>query len=166
MLGKLQQQEIEELLGSQLIGRIGCHANNTTYVVPISYAYDGNSIYCHAEDGMKLAIMRKNPQVCFEVDQFRDMANWQSVIAWGTYEEITDKQLRREALKKLVDRKLPVISSQLTHLSPQWPFLPNDINEIDGVVFRIHLREKTGRFENNNGTKSPGEATFMLSEKA
>jgi len=153
MLGQLQQHEIEELLGSQCVGRIGCHANNTTYIVPISYAYDGSSIYCRADEGMKLAMMRKNPQVCFEVDQFNDMANWKSVIAWGTYEEINDKQLRREALRKLVERKLPVISSQLTHLSPQWPFVPEELNDIKGVVFRIHLREKTGRFENNIGTR-------------
>lgn len=153
MLGQLQQHEIEELLGSQFVGRIGCHADNTTYIVPISYAYDGGCIYCRADDGMKVAMMRKNPQVCFEVDQFTDMANWRSVIAWGTYEEIHDKQLRREALQKLVDRKLPVISSQLTHLFPHWPFAPDDLNDIVGIIFRIHLREKTGRFENNIGTR-------------
>ena len=30
MFGKLEENEIEQVLGSQVIGRIGCSANNTT----------------------------------------------------------------------------------------------------------------------------------------
>lgn len=153
MLGYLQVQEIEALLSTQLVGRIGCHADNRTFVVPISYAYDGEYIYCRADEGMKIDMMRKNPAVCFEVDRFHDMANWQSVVAWGTYEELTEELPRKTALKKLVERELPFVSSQMTHLSPQWPFPPTDLNTIKGVVFRIRLHEKTGRFENNSATK-------------
>lgn len=155
MLGQLQSPAIEALLHSQLIGRIGCHANNTTYVVPISYAYDGEYIYCRADEGMKVAMMRSNPEICFEVDHFSNMANWESVIAWGTYEELTEEEARKQALQKLVDRVLPLISSETVHLSPQWPFPAQDLNAIKGIVFRIWLKEKTGRYENNRGTKSP-----------
>jgi len=62
MLGILETDQIEDLLGSQVVGRIGCHADDLTYVVPVSYAYDGSCIYAHSEEGMKIAIMRKNPQ--------------------------------------------------------------------------------------------------------
>lgn len=155
MLGYLQAQEIDELLGSQLIGRIGCHADNRTYIVPISYAFDGTYIYCRSDDGMKVGMMRKNPQVCFEVDHFQDMANWRSVVAWGVYEELTDEKDRKAALQQLIDRVLPLVSSQMVHLSPQWPFPPNDPNDIKGIVFRIRLQEKTGRYESHAGAKGP-----------
>jgi hypothetical protein len=41
MIGELQPQQIEEVLNSQVVGRIGCHAEEETNIVPISYAYDG-----------------------------------------------------------------------------------------------------------------------------
>ena len=152
MLGKLNPAEIEEMLKSQLIGRVGCHADGITYVFPISYTYKGGYIYCRTMEGMKLSMMRKNPNICFETDHMKDMANWKSVIAWGVFEELTDKAERDHALQCLVDRILPLSSSSIMHLTPEWPFHMNDISNIDGVVFRIFLNEKTGRFENDEVT--------------
>ena len=83
MLGSLDSKQIEEVLAHQVVGRIGCSAEGITYVVPISYAYDGEYIYGHTLDGMKISMMRKNPAVCFEVEEMKDMANWKSVISWA-----------------------------------------------------------------------------------
>lgn len=152
MIGQLNQEQIEALLNDQLIGRIGCHADGVTYVVPISYAYDGQCIYAHAREGMKLKMMRKNPAVCFEVDDTRDMDNWQSVIAWGDFEELDEPAARTEALQILNNRILPLRSSVTTHLGSAWPFSADELNEVDGIVFRIRLKEKTGRFETSGET--------------
>lgn len=149
MLGILDNKQIEEVLTDQLVGRIGCHADDTTYVVPISYAYDGTYIFGHASDGMKISMMRKNPNVCFQVDDMKDMANWKSVVAWGEFEELHENVERSKSLQTLVDRNLPLISSETTHLSPHWPFPVRDFNTIKGIVFRIRVTKKTGRFENN-----------------
>lgn len=149
MLGKLNPTEIEEVLNHQFIGRIGCHADGITYVVPISYAYKDECIYGRTIEGMKVTMMRKNPNVCFEVDHMRDMANWRSVIAWGQFEELTEQKERDMALQCLIDRMLPLISSATTHLTPEWPFPMDNISNIEGVVFRIRLNKKTGRFEND-----------------
>jgi len=154
MLGKLKAFEIDEVIKHQVIGRIGCHADDITYVVPISYAYEDGYIYSHTFEGMKINMMRKNPKVCFQVDTMVNMANWQSVIAWGEFEELHETEMRNQALQKLVNRTLPVISSETTHLSPQWPFPSQDITGIKGIVFRIRLKVKTGRFENNRVTSS------------
>jgi nitroimidazol reductase NimA-like FMN-containing flavoprotein (pyridoxamine 5'-phosphate oxidase superfamily) len=40
MIGDLNFKEVEEVLKDQLIGRIGCHSNGVTYIVPVSYAYN------------------------------------------------------------------------------------------------------------------------------
>lgn len=150
MFGDLNKEEIESLLFHGLIGRIGCHADGLTYVVPISYAYDGEYIYAHTIEGMKTRMMRKNPSICFEVDSLHDMANWQTVIGWGEFEELTDENIRAAALKKLHERILPIVSSVTTHLSPDWPFAPSDFKAIKGVVFRVRLTKKTGKFENKS----------------
>lgn len=147
MFGKLNTQEIERLLESQLVGHIGCQYGASVYVVPISYAYDGDYIYCHTQEGMKIDCMRKNPKVCFEVDHQQNMANWESVIAWGEFEELQDTEQRNKALRRLHERILPLIASETVQLSPDWPFPPEEFSEIKGVTFRIRLTEKTGRSE-------------------
>jgi len=151
MFGKLNTEEIEQVLMHQVVGRLGCHADDITYVVPVSYAYDGRFIYGRSFEGMKIDMMREDPKVCFQIDIMNNMSDWQSVIAWGIYEELKNPTERNEALQQLMDRRLPLLSSETTHLSPVWPFTPHDISEIKGIVFRILVTKKTGRFEKKYG---------------
>lgn len=147
MFGELNTDGIETLLQLQLVGRIGCHAKGVTYVVPISYAYDGAYIYGHTFEGMKVEMMRINPKICFQVDDTADLSNWQSAVLWGEFEELAEGPERILALQQLMERKLPLISSETMHLTSQWPFNDEDVSKISGVVFRIRVTEKTGRFE-------------------
>lgn len=147
MLGILDYSEIESLLSDNFVGHLGCHANGRTYVVPMSYAYHEGCIYGHAYGGLKIDMMRQNPEVCFEVDKIKDLFNWQSVIGWGTYEEITDKEERNKALLILIDRKIPSLGSDTIKFTDDWPFNKKELDIIEGVVFKICLVEKTGRFE-------------------
>ena len=154
MTGELTQEEIQTVLKQQIIGRLGCHMEGTTYIVPISYAYDDGAIYAHSSEGKKLDMMRKNPLVCFEVDDINNMGNWKSVIAQGVFEEVKEPQERTKALRVLLNRVLPLSSSITTHLGKHWPFEPADLNSITGVVFRIRLKEQSGRFETNEHSPS------------
>ena len=99
MLRELNNIQIEALLKDQLIGRIGCHVAGVTYIVPINYVYDGVNIYCHSAKGMKIDMMRENPEVCFEVDSIKDITNWQSVILLGKSEEITELDEKKKSCK-------------------------------------------------------------------
>lgn len=152
MFGILNQIEIEEVLHHQIIGRIGCHSDSVTYIVPISYAYDGKNIFAHTFEGMKIGMMRKNTNVCFEVDSISNMDNWQSVICWGSFKELVNPEERRKALEQLHYRNLPVSVSATAKLSSQYPFLPRDFDGIEGVVFKIQLYKKTGKFEKRSIT--------------
>src|SRR5690348_6972714 len=62
---RLSEAQIEEVLRSEVIGRIGCYADGKIYVAPIAYVYDGEAIYAHTGEGLKLRMLRTNPQVCF-----------------------------------------------------------------------------------------------------
>jgi len=150
MFGILNQNEIEELLQQQCIGRIGCHADSVTYIVPISYAYDGKCVFAHTLEGLKISMMRKNTSVCFEVDSMQNTENWKSVVCWGSFKELVDAEERQDALIKLHKRAFPQSISMTAKLSSAWPFLPRDVNSIEGVVFRIQLYKKTGKFENGS----------------
>jgi nitroimidazol reductase NimA-like FMN-containing flavoprotein (pyridoxamine 5'-phosphate oxidase superfamily) len=149
MIHPLSDEKIEALLKSEIVGRIGCCNNAEVYIVPTSYAYDGKYIYVHTHEGMKMDLMRKNPNVCFQVDSMKDMAHWKSVVAWGRFEELKEKADREKAFQLLLNRRLPLNSSVTTHLGNSWPFGTDNIEEIDGLFFRIELTKKTGRYESN-----------------
>ena len=148
MLGTLSLAEIEELLHSEVVARIGCHADGLTYVVPITYAYDGYALMGHSGGGLKIRMMRENPAVCVEIDHMDNLANWRSVIAWGSFEELEGPAVDR-ALAALGDRfrRLTVsATSQPTHgLREGEAEIHRGIGGIH--VYRIVLSKKTGRFE-------------------
>lgn len=141
MLGELSAGEIEQVIREGLIGRIGCHAYGKTYVVPVTYAYDGGFVYAHSAEGMKVHMMRANPHVCFEVDAMDNLANWESVVAWGTYEELHVPEEREKALAILLEHIVPRIDGP-----PGVSAHPGNSIE-PAVLYRIRLEQKTGRFE-------------------
>ncbi|WP_242093876.1 pyridoxamine 5'-phosphate oxidase family protein [Aestuariivivens sediminicola] len=147
MLGELTANQIEQLLYAQLIGRLGCHADGITYVVPITYAYDGTYIYGHTREGMKIDMMRKNPKVCFQLDVMENMSNWRSVISWGTFEELQDPEDRIMGMKKLWDRIMPYTTGETTVQHAITDSHAKSIEAMQGVVYRVKLSEKTGRYE-------------------
>ena len=147
MFNTLSDKQMIEVISNNFIGRLGCHADGKSYVVPVSYAYDDNYIYIRSFEGMKLEMMRKNPDVCFQVDKMESMADWDSVIIWGTFEELTDAKEREKGLKILLSRILPSLASDMAKLTPEWPFPTDDLTSIEGVVYRIHITEMTGRSE-------------------
>jgi hypothetical protein len=154
MLGELTAQQIEDVLRQETVGRIGCHAGGRTYVVPITYAYEGGDVYGHSAEGQKIWMMRANPAVCFEVDRMEDLANWRSVIAQGTFEELTG-QAAEAALHKLTRRLLPLVTSETSFpahgFGREAPLEPGsygaDAAGRPAILYRIRLSEKSGRFE-------------------
>ena len=92
-------------------------------------------------------MMRENPSVCFEVDVMENMANWQSVIAWGNFEELRTDEDKKKAMKLLVDRITPLLTSETMHMHDQPNEHQKDVKGVSAVVFRINLGELTGRFE-------------------
>ncbi len=124
-MGQLNRDEIDDVLKTQVIARLGCHQDGRTYVVPVAYAYDGEAVYVHSYEGQKLAMMRGNPDVCLEIEDLRGPVDWRTVLAWGRYEELSGPPADR-ALELLMARCPP----------------PSR----DGTYFRIRLQERTGRF--------------------
>lgn len=153
MLGELSTQEIIELLRSEVTGRIGCHADGRTYVVPVTYAYARGDVYCHSAEGLKLRMMRKNPVVCFEVDRVEDVGNWKSVIATGRFEELTGSDAIA-AMDVLIARFGEIGDKAATHPSYVLRSAGAEPPRADGrpiVLYRIRLAEQTGRFERTPG---------------
>jgi len=144
----LDRDAIDELLGTEIVGRIGCHVDGLTYVVPVIYAYDGSALYVASLDGQKTRMMRAEPRVCFEVDRYDGPRGWRSAIVQGRYEEL-EGDAAAHALSLLAQRfagtgRRPAARE------------PNSRT----VCFRIVVEEVTGRAVNR--VAAPFESTSSV----
>ena len=147
MLGELNDTQINNLLVSQAIGRIGYSDGKQPFIIPVTYVYDGKNIIGQCQKGMKLAVMRKNPKVCFQVDLILNMANWQSVLLQGDFRELkgADANIARATL---FDRVLPLTTSSTVHAHEHGVSSKiDDSNRIKPVMYQISINKKYGRFE-------------------
>ena len=148
MLGELTKDEIEDLLISNVIGRIGCCTSQKMYVVPVTYAYDGKFIIGHTVEGMKITLLRQNPECCFEVDTMNNLADWRSVIAWGTFEELAGEEASK-ASDQLVKKLASLRPSETSHPQRMGPSssVRTTTQGKNPIIYRILLKEKSGRYE-------------------
>jgi nitroimidazol reductase NimA-like FMN-containing flavoprotein (pyridoxamine 5'-phosphate oxidase superfamily) len=145
--GQLNAEQIDQVLRSEVIGRIGCSVAGQIYVVPVFYAYDGTYVYGHSNEGMKIRMLRAKPSVCFEVDHVESLVKWQSVIAWGQFEELQGEQAEM-AEQLLVQRVKPLLAPAIGQPAGQasQPVGPSDDPaEQRAIIYRIALTERTGR---------------------
>lgn len=129
----LDDDGIEQLIATSLVGRIACAAPEVNggrpTIVPLAYGYDGEAAYAVGPVGQKIRIMRQQPLVSFEVDTAEAEDRWQSAVAEGVYEELCSSEDREAGLKVIFgDRERPHIPDE-------------------HVVYRLRFTAKTGRFE-------------------
>jgi nitroimidazol reductase NimA-like FMN-containing flavoprotein (pyridoxamine 5'-phosphate oxidase superfamily) len=136
MIKELNQDQSRELLRKERIGRLGCIAEDGPYIVPVNYVFDGECAYLHSLPGRKIEAMRACGRVCLQVDEIMDELSWKSVLAFGTYEEITNSHERSEALNHLLAR--------FSRLTPVESFIAEDAGAPAPIVFRIRVSRLTG----------------------
>jgi uncharacterized protein len=149
MIAPLTESEIDDLLNAQLLGHLGCADAGKPYVFPMAYVYHHNILYGQTTVGKKIDIMRRNPAVCFQVQDVGNAA-WRSVQCWGTFEELDFEKLEgAEAgrIVQLLSRKLGSIQRQvgigISFSGGDHP-TPMMVNGKATTLFRIILHEKSG----------------------
>ena len=138
---ELTTEECKELLNRVSVGRLACSLENQPYVVPVSFAYEKESLYVLSTVGQKIAWMRQNPKVCLQADEIADRSNWVSVVLTGTYVELRgpDHFSEKERARKL-----------LAHASQWWLTPLAERREqagdlaVEPVLFRIQIDSVSG----------------------
>ncbi|GAB3020700.1 pyridoxamine 5'-phosphate oxidase family protein [Spirosoma pulveris] len=143
MLRDLSPEVTDHLLSTQFFGRIGCAADGQVLVLPVSYLYDGQAIYGHTYEGTKTRLLRKNPAVCFEVDDISGPSAWRSVVVHGVYEELEGDERRYAEQRLGPGRIAPVKELAGGETDAELPAA--------NVVYRIRILSKTGRSEMKSG---------------
>lgn len=136
MIERMSKEESHALLGSQRLARLGCVAEGEPYVVPINYVFDDGCALSHSLPGRKINAMRESPRVCLQVDEVADQLHWKSVLAFGTFEEVSSPDERARALNLLL--------SLFPRLTPVESRIAEDAAAPPPIVYRIRIDRVTG----------------------
>lgn len=106
---ELTIQECHSLLARHNVGRLAFTLHDRVDIEPINYVTDGEWIFGRTSVGTKLSTLLHHPWCAFEIDEVRDLFDWDSVVVKGTFYLLDPEQgspdtYRRaeKLLKKLV----------------------------------------------------------------
>ena len=136
--------EIDEIIHAARVCRLGLADNDQPYVVPLHFGYDYPYLYFHsATAGRKLAVLDKNPKVCFEFDHLEKLmknkvacewsAAFVSVIGEGVAERVED-----------FDEKQKAIACIMAQYSSRTFEFPQENLERTSVI-RVKVSQMTGK---------------------
>ena len=135
---------IENVLSRATVCRLGLCADNRPYIVPLCFGYEDNALYFHcAGQGEKLDILKKNNNVCFEVDIDHEVVKadkgcdwsmkYKSIIGFGEAVVIEDVELKRKALD--------IIMQQYSEKSFGYP----EETVKNTTVIKVEIESMTGK---------------------
>lgn len=107
--------EIDSILHAEHVLHLALADDGVPFIVPVNFGYDGTSVYFHsAPAGTKIAILRRNPRVCFEVLANYELieaeagcdysARFRSVIGFGRAVFLEDPAEKARALDVLMTK--------------------------------------------------------------
>jgi hypothetical protein len=81
----LSRAEIEEMLLRNRVGRVAFSFHDRVDIQPIHYVYERGWLYGRTSEGEKLATVKHNQWVAFEVDEVTDTFDWRSIVIHGSF---------------------------------------------------------------------------------
>jgi len=147
------QLTLEEILQGTIICRMAMMDGDLPYIIPFNYGYKEGCLYIHsAPDGKKIDLLRKNPEVCFEVEDKMEITTgelacdwstrYRSVVGYGNVEILSDEAGKQQGLE--------VIMAQ--HGAPELrEFNPKNINRM--VILKLTITSMTGKQSSNWNTR-------------
>ena len=138
------RRELRRVLEAARVCRLAMSDGGRPYLVPLSFALDGDDLVLHsARAGRKLEILRRNPEVCFEVEEGVAFARgdtacgstmrYRTVVGFGAVEFVEDRAERARLLALFGPR----------YGAPAGEIPDAELDRT--TVLRVRVRELTGK---------------------
>jgi nitroimidazol reductase NimA-like FMN-containing flavoprotein (pyridoxamine 5'-phosphate oxidase superfamily) len=142
---------IQEILNQSEVCRIALCNDGKPYIVPMNFSYQEQTLYLHsATQGRKIDILRKNNNLCFQVDIETGLVtskipcNWGmrylSVIGSGKAHFLHELADKKEALDLIMNKYSPGTSS---HPEKTFQYSDEALNSV--IVIKVEIEEITGK---------------------
>ena len=141
----MDTEKIVKVIKECQVCRLGLSLDNIPYIVPVSFGYDGNTLYFHtALEGKKIDILAVNKNVCFEFESGVQIApnetkpcswsfSFQSVIGFGKVAELSAPEDKIKGLTHIMAQ----------YSDKEWGLDKLPLNSLR--VWAIHIESMTGK---------------------
>ncbi|NOR87651.1 MAG: pyridoxamine 5'-phosphate oxidase family protein [Bacteroidales bacterium] len=139
------KEELDQIINSADVCRLAMTKDNIPYIVPVSFGYDGESLFVHtAIAGKKIDFLKENDLVCFEfdidvktVDHEQIPCKWtaayKSIIGYGRMIEIENLEERIVAINHIM----------LHYSAKEWTFNEAMLTKVK--LWKIKIDEISGK---------------------
>jgi nitroimidazol reductase NimA-like FMN-containing flavoprotein (pyridoxamine 5'-phosphate oxidase superfamily) len=139
----LTTDECQALLARHHIGRLAYAYKQRVDIEPLHFVADGEWIYLRTARGTKVSMLAHQPWVAFEIDEIRDMFDWESVVVHGSV-QVLDPQDGPDA-----DARWQHAVQTFRRLIPA-AFADGDPTPHRDVMLRVHMSHVEGRAATGN----------------
>lgn len=133
---ELTDEESRAILARHNAGRIAYSFHDRVDIQPIHYRVSGNWLYGRTSRGGKFMTLAHNPWCAFEVDEVRDLFDWDSVVVKGHLELLDPELASEDAYEEGLRLMSTLVPGTFTDHDPT----PHRL-----ILFRVHMSELTGR---------------------
>jgi nitroimidazol reductase NimA-like FMN-containing flavoprotein (pyridoxamine 5'-phosphate oxidase superfamily) len=135
---ELERGEIEKMISRNNVGRIAFTFHDRVDIQPIHYVYERGWLYGRTSEGDKIATLRHNQWVAFEIDEIESTFEWRSVVIHGSFWRIQPLGSPRaeEVWAKAAELVSKIVPGSLTEQDPV---------AFRQILFRIAVSDVRGR---------------------
>ena len=137
--------EIDEIIKKSQVCRLALTKDHIPYIVPVSFGYDGKSLFIHtALAGKKIDFIEANNLVCFEFDsQVRTEEHETIPCKWtAAYKSIIGNG-RMIEIENLDERIMAINHIMLHYSGKEWAFSEEMIKRVK--LWKIEIEEISGK---------------------
>ena len=139
MIKEMSDYDLREMIQNSHVGRLAYILDDRPVIVPMSFRFNGGSLYSFTTDGQKTAAMRKNDAVCILFDHIISRTEWKTVVLQGRYREIA-----REDEKAAI---VNIMSAEPTWWEPAYTKTvtkDGGTRKLEPVFFRVDVESASG----------------------
>ncbi len=138
------RSQIEDILKQARVCRLAMADDDFPYIVPLNFGYRDDVIYIHsAQQGRKIDLLKKNPNVCFEVDELSRLKKAKQACDWGVEYKSVIGTGRAVFVDDKADkiRALDIIMAQYSDRSFEY----SEEMLAKTCIIKIMIKEMTGK---------------------
>lgn len=139
MIREMPESEIRNMIQHSHMGRLAYILDNRPVIAPMSFRFNGGSLYSFTTEGQKTEAMRSNDAVCVLFDNIVSRTEWRTVTVHGRYREIAGEAEREAIVKLMSDEAIwwePGYSKTITREGGE--------RKLEPVFFRVDIESATG----------------------
>ena len=138
------REDIENILRKSKVCRLAMVDGDKPYMVPLNFGYSDGCLFFHcAKQGRKIDLIKKNPNICFEVDELIRLKKASLACDWGIDFKSVIGSGKAQFLEDSKE-KIQALNAIMSQYSGRTFEYPDEMLE-KTLVIKVVIKEMTGK---------------------